>query len=95
MASGGANKFHGSYTGVAALVTVGKCPFQPRVIKFWSASAGVWGLKMADQDDMATDAYISNSGADAGVTIAADGFTVASGADVNPAAAKVYFECED
>lgn len=95
MASGGSNKFVGSYTGAGADIDIETVPFQPRVIKFWSASAAVWGLKMADQDGMATTAYISNSGADAGVTINSDGFTVANGADVNPSGSLVYFECED
>jgi hypothetical protein len=93
--SGTTNKYHGSFLGVSAEVTIGTCPFTPRTVKFWAdaGSAVEVGYK---SDQMADDAYLSTStGTDAGVTLAANGFVVASGADVNVAAAQVFFECED
>ena len=86
--SGSSNVFHGQFTGAAGDITV---PFRPRRIKFW-ATGGVWGIKT---DDMAGAAYLSSTAADSGVTITADGFDVANGADVNVAGQQVYYECMD
>lgn len=94
MGSGAVKVHQGSFTGAAAVITVATCPFQPRTIKFW-ATGGVWGVKVADQVGMDGDNYLSNSAADAGVTITASGFTVASGADVNVSGQTVYYECAD
>lgn len=94
MASGNPNKYHGTFTGAAADVTVEKVPFQPRVIRFW-ATGGIWGIKIAEEQGMDGANYLSNSAADVGVTINSDGFTVANGADVNSSGNPVYYECED
>lgn len=87
MASPSIKMYMGSFTGVAADVTVGVVPFRPRKIEFY-APGGVWGYK---SDEMAGNAYLSSVGADAGVTISDSGFVVANGADVNVAAAVVHY----
>jgi len=93
MSSPSNNKFWGTFTGAAAIITVAKCPFRPRVIKFW-ATGGVWGVKIDGEEGHDDDNYLSSTAADAGVTITASGFTVASGADVNVSGELVYYECE-
>jgi hypothetical protein len=93
MASGAPNKFHGTFTGAAADIDIEKCPFAPRVVKFKTAG-GVWGLKVDGEEGMDGDNYLSSAGADTGVTLTANGFTVANGANVNSAGNPVYFECE-
>lgn len=95
MASGASNEFRSTFTGVAADVVIGKVPFKAKMIRFWTL-AGVWGIKIVDEEGMDGDAYVSNSGVDAGVTIAADGtITIANGADVNSAGDPVYYECSE
>jgi hypothetical protein len=85
MASGN-NAYHTSFVGVAAEVTIGTCPFEPRSITFYGPS-GIWGYKT---EDMSGDAYVSNTDTDAGVTITSTGCTIASGADVNSATDTIY-----
>lgn len=92
--SGETKKFEGSFLGAAADVTIETCPFRPRVIRFY-ATGGVWGIKIADEYAMDGSNYLSNTAADAGVTINANGFTVANGADVNVNGQRVYYECDD
>jgi len=95
MASGAQQRFKGSFVGAAADIDVATVPFRPRTIKLWADSGAAieHGYK---SDEMAGDAYLSTTtGTDAGVTINDDGFTVANGADINVAAATVYFECEN
>lgn len=93
MASGADYIFEGSFIGAAALITVSKCPFQPRSIEFW-ADGGAALEQGYKHESMSGDAYLSTStGTDAGVTITSTGFTVASGADVNVAATTVYYRC--
>lgn len=87
MASPSIKQYLGSFTGAAADITIGSVPFAPRKVEFY-APGGVWGYK---SEQMAGNAYLSSVGADAGVTLAAGGFTVANGADVNVAAAVVHF----
>jgi hypothetical protein len=94
MSSGATNKFNGVFTGAAADITVSKVPFRPRLIRFY-ATGGIWGIKIDGQTGMDADAYLSNTAADAGVTINDDGFLVANGADVNSSGNPVYYECED
>jgi len=93
MSSGVTMKFVGSFVGAAADIDVEKVPFQPKTIKFWFTGGG-WGLKMADEVGMDGANYLSSTAADVGVTINADGFTVANGADVNSSGNPVYYECE-
>ena len=93
MASGAPNKFHSTFTGAAADITIEKVPFKPRVVKF-KTLGGVWGLKVDGEEGMDGDAYVSSSGVDAGVTLTDNGFVVANGADVNSAGNPVYYECE-
>lgn len=79
----------GSFTGAAALITIATCPFPPKSVRFIGTSDAT-GLKT---DKMPGDEYVSNSGADTGVTLTNTGFTVASGADVNATGETVYYEC--
>lgn len=94
MSSGAKNTYNNSFLGVAAEVNVTTCPFRPRTIKF-HATGGVWGIKVQDDYGMSGANYLSSTAADVGVTINADGFTVASGADVNVNTERVYYECAD
>ena len=93
MASG-VQRFNGAFIGVAAEVNVAVVPFQPISIRFYvdGGSAMEHGFK---HESMSGSDYLSTStGTDAGVTINSDGFTVASGADINVATATVFYECE-
>jgi len=92
--SGDVKKFYGTLTGVAGDVTINKVPFRPRVIRFY-VTGGRWGVKIEDEVGMDGSNYLSNTAADAGVTITDTGFVLANGADVNVAGAAVYYECED
>ena len=65
----------------------------PRSIKFWTAG-GVWCVKIDGEEGMDADNYLSSGGADTGVTIADNGFTVANGANVNSVGNPVYYEVE-
>lgn len=94
MSSGETKKYNGTLTGAAADISIAKVPFRPRVVKFF-ATGGVWGLKVDGEPGMDADAYLSSTGADAGVTITDNGFDLANGADVNVAGNPVYYECED
>lgn len=92
MASPGASFFQGQFIGVAADVTITKVPFRPKTVKFWTVTGGhiEHGYK---SDAMSGSAYLSTTtGIDAGVTLSTSGFVVANGADVNVAAATVYYE---
>jgi hypothetical protein len=93
MSSPSFNVYHGAFTGVSAEVTIGVIPFVAKRIAFYGLS-GKWGIKIPDQEAMADDAYVSNSGVDAGVTIDASTgvVTIASGADVNDSGNPVYYE---
>jgi hypothetical protein len=91
MSSPSFNVFHGTFTGVAADVPITKVPFRPRVIKFWFTGGG-WGLKIDGEEGMDGANYLSSTGADVGVTITDNGFTVANGADVNSAGNPVSYE---
>jgi hypothetical protein len=88
MSSPSISIFTGEFTGVAADITVSKCPFRPRIIRF-NGPGGLWGYK---NEDMSGSSYHSSTGADAGVTITDTGFVVANGADVNPAGSAMYYE---
>lgn len=90
MASPSVNQKAGAVLGRAADITV-PLPFTPRSISFAvdNSGAGEFGFKT---DQMAGSAYIStSSGTDAGVTIGDRSFTIANGADVNVAAANIYY----
>lgn len=87
MASPSIKLYVGSFTGVAADVTVGVVPFRPRKIEFYGPG-GVWGYK---SEEMGGDAYLSSVAADAGVTINDTGFVVANGADVNAAGDVIHY----
>jgi hypothetical protein len=93
MSSPSHNVFHGTFTGVGAEVPITKVPFRPRSIKFWTAG-GVWGVKIDGEEGMDADNYLSSAGADTGVTITDNGFTVANGANVNSVGNPVYYEVE-
>jgi len=94
MASGVTQKYTGSFVGAAADIDIETCPFQPKRIQLFVNNGGALEQGYKDEE-MSGDAYLSTtSGADAGVTINSDGFTVANGADVNVAGQTVYFECE-
>lgn len=83
---------HGSFVGAGADVAIATVPFRPKRIRFFTSSpANRWGYK---SDEMAGNAYISDQGADTGVTINNDGFTVANGADVNSSGNVVHYICE-
>jgi hypothetical protein len=91
MSSPSFNVFHGTFTGAAATITVAKVPFRPRAIKFWFTGGGT-GIKVDGEEGMDGANYLSNTGADVGVTITDNGFTVASGADVNSSGNPVTYE---
>lgn len=94
MSSPGRNVHHGSFLGAAADVTV-RLPFTPKTLKFF-ATGGVWGIKFTGLKGMDGANYLSNTAADVGVTINANGsITVANGADVNVSGQEVYFEAEE
>ena len=84
--------YWGALTGAAADITVTKVPFRPKSIEFFVDSAGSLEVGVK-HESMAGAAYLSTtSGTDAGVTIRDDGFLLANGADVNVAAATVYYK---
>lgn len=86
--------YHGSVTGASADVEIKSCPFRPRKIRFYvdAGSAGYVGYK---SDEMAGDDYFSTkAGDDDGVTITDTGCTIANGADINVASAKIHYEME-
>lgn len=94
MASGSPLRFFGSFAGVADDIEINKCPFRPRVIRFFTAN-GSWGLKIEDEYNMDGNNYISDSGTDTGVTITDDGCDIANGADINENGHRTYYIMEN
>lgn len=89
--SSSTRRYIGFYTGAAADITVASCPFRPEVIRFNTVAAAEFGVKTSA---MTTNVYVSHAGADTGVTINDNGFTVDNGADVNHNGVVTHYVCE-
>ena len=88
MSSPASQRYEGSFLGAAADVTVSVIPFPPQAIQFISESAGVYGMKTYA---MPGNEYVSQLGADTGITLTESGFVAANGADVNVNGSRTHY----